>query len=142
MRISDEAILKIEEDDNIEFRPQYNNVPVFVNEHDSYKVPSYQDTNPNTPAKAPYIPSHRIVHFDLKGAPPTMDYMKKVVRLSKQLGATGVLIEYEDMFPWTGRYKVVAIFKVSLSPCHLSKYIMIISKVSSPPAWPGAASPR
>ena len=103
MRISDEAILKIEEDDNIEFRPQYNNVPVFVNEHDSYKVPSYQDTNPNTPAKAPYIPSHRIVHFDLKGAPPSIDYMKKVVTMSKHLGATGVLIEYEDMFPWSGR---------------------------------------
>ena len=50
-----------------------------------------------------YIPEHRIVHFDLKGAPPSIDYMKKVVTMSAHLGATGVLIEYEDMFPWTGR---------------------------------------
>ena len=112
MRISDEAIQKIDEDDNIEyvrqenFLPpaQYNNVPVYVANHNSYNVPSFQDNNlHNTQSKPPYIPAHRIVHFDLKGAPPTMDYMKKVVRLSKQLGATGVLIEYEDMFPWTGR---------------------------------------
>ena len=51
----------------------------------------------------PYVPEHRIIHFDLKGAPPSIDYMKKVTRISKDLGATGVLIEYEDMFPWTGR---------------------------------------
>merc|ERR1719410_3344083 len=34
--------------------------------------------------------------------------MKKVVTLSKKLGATGVLIEYEDMFPWTGRLALTA----------------------------------
>ena len=32
-----------------------------------------------------------------------MAYMKKVVIMSKRLGATGVLMEYEDMFPWSGR---------------------------------------
>ena len=112
MRISDEDIQKIDDDDNIEyvrqenFLPpaQFNHVPVYVESHNSYNnVPSFQDNSLSTQSKPPYIPAHRIVHFDLKGAPPTIDYMKKVVRLSKTLGATGVLIEYEDMFPWTGR---------------------------------------
>ena len=50
-----------------------------------------------------YIPPQRIVHFDLKGAPPTVDYIAKVLTISKELGATGVLLEWEDMFPWSGR---------------------------------------
>ena len=51
-----------------------------------------------------YIPPQRIVHFDLKGAPPTVDYIAKVLTISKELGATGVLLEWEDMFPWSGRF--------------------------------------
>ena len=51
-----------------------------------------------------YIPPQRIVHFDLKGAPPTVDYIVKVLTISKELGATGVLLEWEDMFPWSGRF--------------------------------------
>ena len=106
-RISEEAIQRIEDGDNIEYErqdtfpaPHLNHVPVYVAQQNSYNVPSYQD---NTQPKPPYIPEHRIVHFDLKGAPPSIAYMKKVVTMSTNLGATGVLIEYEDMFPWTGR---------------------------------------
>ena len=99
MRISEEAIQKIEDGDNVEYvKAEQYKVPVY-----SYQVPSHQQQVTDTQAKPPYIPSHRIVHFDLKGAPPSIDYMKKVVTISKELGATGVLIEYEDMFPWTGR---------------------------------------
>ena len=50
-----------------------------------------------------YIPLQRIVHLDLKGAPPSINYLKKVLTMSKGLGATGVLVEWEDMFPWSGR---------------------------------------
>lgn len=52
-----------------------------------------------------YIPKQRLVHFDLKGAPPKISYMKKVITLSKQFGATGLLLEYEDMFPFWGELK-------------------------------------
>jgi len=42
----------------------------------------------------------RYVHLDLKGAPPTVDYLKKVFPLFKKLGATGLLIEWEDTLPY------------------------------------------
>lgn len=49
-----------------------------------------------------FIPSRRIVHLDLKGAPPKAHFFKEFFRYIAQLGATGILIEYEDMFPYTG----------------------------------------
>jgi hypothetical protein len=48
------------------------------------------------------ISGHRIVHFDLKGAAPKVDYFIDLIRLVKQLGGTGLLIEWEDTFPYEG----------------------------------------
>lgn len=46
-------------------------------------------------------PSQRMVHLDLKGAPPKIDFLKRLLPIFKSLGATGLLLEYEDMFPYT-----------------------------------------
>lgn len=43
-------------------------------------------------SKNPYIPKKRIVHLDLKGAPPIIPYFKRLFPLIKTLGATGILL--------------------------------------------------
>ena len=55
-----------------------------------------------------YIPRHRVVHLDLKGAPPKMSYLKSLLPLLKEAGATALLVEYEDMFPYWGRLKNIS----------------------------------
>uniref|UniRef100_A0A8C3QQH5 Hexosaminidase D n=1 Tax=Cyanoderma ruficeps TaxID=181631 RepID=A0A8C3QQH5_9PASS len=44
----------------------------------------------------------RLVHLDLKGAAPRAQYLEQVLPLLRALGATGLLLEYEDTFPYTG----------------------------------------
>ncbi|KAM6403669.1 LOW QUALITY PROTEIN: hexosaminidase D [Rhynochetos jubatus] len=44
----------------------------------------------------------RLVHLDLKGAPPRASYLAEVLPLLRAMGATGLLLEYEDTFPYAG----------------------------------------
>ncbi|CAK1541065.1 unnamed protein product [Leptosia nina] len=41
-----------------------------------------------------------VVHIDLKGSPPKISYLKSLLPKFKEFGVTGLLMEYEDMFPY------------------------------------------
>lgn len=66
------------------------------------------DAKPIVPKFPSKQPQRRIVHLDLKGAPPRMEYLLKLLPVFRDLGATGLLVEYEDMFPYHGYVRVVS----------------------------------
>lgn len=45
---------------------------------------------------------HVVVHLDLKGSPPRLKYLISLLPRFKKLGVTGILMEYEDSFPYHG----------------------------------------
>ena len=55
------------------------------------------------------LPMHpeRLVHLDLKGAPPRVSSLETVFPLFHKWGATGLCIEWEDMFPYSGPLRLL-----------------------------------
>jgi len=66
----------------------------------SFVIPSHARIKPQP------FSGQRIVHLDMKGAPLTVDYFKEIIPVFQQLGATGVMIEWESTFPFedVGKY--------------------------------------
>ncbi|XP_028263633.1 hexosaminidase D [Parambassis ranga] len=55
----------------------------------------------------PWPKGKKLVHLDLKGAPPRVAYLHRLIELFSQLGVDGLLVEYEDMFPYKGELKLL-----------------------------------
>ncbi|XP_014613036.1 PREDICTED: hexosaminidase D-like [Polistes canadensis] len=85
---------------------------------DNFHANSYSSTNP-------LFKGHKIVHLDLKGAPPKIGYYKYLLPLLKKLGATGILIEYEDMFPFDGNIKDISAYN-----CYTKDDLSIIQSLA------------
>lgn len=49
----------------------------------------------------------KLVHLDLKGAPPKISYLTQIFPLLSNLGTNGIILEYEDMFPYEGNLQVL-----------------------------------
>ncbi|XP_045597678.2 hexosaminidase D [Procambarus clarkii] len=47
------------------------------------------------------VPPDRIWHLDLKGGAPRIEVIEELMTVAARAGATGVLVEWEDMFPYT-----------------------------------------
>ncbi|XP_032358005.1 hexosaminidase D [Etheostoma spectabile] len=56
---------------------------------------------------SPWPKGKKLVHLDLKGAPPRVEYLHRLIELFSQLGVDGLLVEYEDMFPYEGGLKLL-----------------------------------
>lgn len=83
-------------------------------------VPRKKNTNMtcSTPFKM------RLVHLDLKGAPPKVSYLSEVFPLFHALGANGLLIEYEDMFPYEGHLRLLRA-KHAYSPSEVTEILRL-----------------
>uniref|UniRef100_A0A665V9R1 beta-N-acetylhexosaminidase n=1 Tax=Echeneis naucrates TaxID=173247 RepID=A0A665V9R1_ECHNA len=55
----------------------------------------------------PWPEGRKLVHLDLKGAPPRPSYLHKLIELFSELGADGLLVEYEDMCPYEGELQLL-----------------------------------
>eukprot|EP00092_Neocalanus_flemingeri_P009855 GFUD01010622.1.p1 GENE.GFUD01010622.1~~GFUD01010622.1.p1 ORF type:complete len:482 (+),score=150.92 GFUD01010622.1:370-1815(+) len=50
----------------------------------------------------------KYVHLDMKGGPPTLSYLLTLLPMFKEWGTTGLVVEWEDMFPWSGSLSMLA----------------------------------
>uniref|UniRef100_A0A2K6AQK6 Hexosaminidase D n=1 Tax=Macaca nemestrina TaxID=9545 RepID=A0A2K6AQK6_MACNE len=77
----------------------------------------------------------RLVHLDLKGAPPKVSYLSEIFPLFRALGANGLLIEYEDMFPYEGPLRLLRA-KYAYSPSEYQRILHLVDSMAGAPVSP------
>ncbi|KAG7239806.1 hypothetical protein INR49_028394 [Caranx melampygus] len=75
----------------------------------------------------PWPEGQKLVHLDLKGAPPKAEYLNKLIELFSDLGAKGLLVEYEDMFPYEGELQLL---KATAQPAYSRQEILSLLELA------------
>ncbi|XP_024118816.1 hexosaminidase D, partial [Oryzias melastigma] len=78
----------------------------------------------------PWPKGKRLVHLDLKGAPPRMEYLQKLIQVFSRLGVEGLLVEYEDMFPYGGALQLL---QATAQPAYSREEVLVLQD------WAGSA---
>ncbi|PWA21362.1 hypothetical protein CCH79_00003479 [Gambusia affinis] len=73
----------------------------------------------------PWPKGKKLVHLDLKGAPPRVDYLHRLIELFSRLGVDGLLVEYEDMFPYEGELQLL---QATAQPAYSREQVLSIQE--------------
>ncbi|XP_076024038.1 hexosaminidase D isoform X2 [Genypterus blacodes] len=75
----------------------------------------------------PWPNGRKLVHLDLKGAPPRIEYLHQLMALFSELGADGLLMEYEDVFPYEGELRLL---QATAQPAYSPEEVLSIQEVA------------
>ncbi|XP_069563587.1 hexosaminidase D [Brachyistius frenatus] len=75
----------------------------------------------------PWPKGKKLVHLDLKGAPPRVEYLNRLMELFSQLGVDGLLVEYEDMFPYEGELKLL---QATAQPAYSREEVLSVQELA------------
>lgn len=85
-------------------------IKIFNDENEIFNDSIYDkhDYSTDYSTQKAIINMQKLVHLDLKGSPPKLKYLIKLLPYFKQIGVTGFLIEYEDMFPYEDKLHIIS----------------------------------
>lgn len=66
------------------------------------KTFTIKGSNEEEPTPIPVHLDYVVVHLDFKGMPPKLSYLMSTLATLKRHGVNGLLMQYEDMFPYEG----------------------------------------
>ncbi|KAM9425389.1 hexosaminidase D [Pholidichthys leucotaenia] len=76
----------------------------------------------------PWPKGQKLVHLDLKGAPPRTGYLHRLIEHFSEVGADGLLVEYEDMFPYSGELQLL---QATSQPAYSREEVLALQKCAS-----------
>lgn len=89
-------------------RPNYLREKVEANKRYNLGITDRDPSMMQTELKRTMLSMDRLVHLDLKGSPPKLTYLREFIPYAKSVGATGVILEYEDFFPYANDLEAIS----------------------------------